>query len=341
MIRSFATILATVLCSAAQAVTLGVTSLPATATDGVVTVFYPSSAPSGAVERGPFRFAGAADGAVAPAHGRLVVISHGSGGVPWTYTALAQALVDAGYVVAMPRHRGDNAFDPGSPGPVSWRQRPAEVSRAIDRVAADPRFGPALRLDKVGTYGMSAGGHTVLTLAGGRWSEANFRRHCEANMAEDFQACVGLATRLTGGLLDGLKLWLARRVIAWRFDDETPQGHDDPRIAAAVAGVPYAADFDPASFAAPRVPLALITAGQDRSLVPRFHSDRVLAACPRCELLAALPDAGHGALLAPLPPVRGHEAELLADPPGFDRAVLPAVDARIVAFFDRHLAPRD
>ena len=32
--------------------------------------------------------------------------------------------------------------------------------------------------------------------------------------------------------------------------------------------------------------------------------------------------------------------ELLGDPPGFDRSVLPQVDARIVAFFMQHLQPQ-
>jgi len=52
-------------------------------------------------------------------------------------------------------------------------------------------------------YGMSAGGHTALTLAGGRWSPARFTKHCEAHIAEDFAACVGLATQLRGNFLEG------------------------------------------------------------------------------------------------------------------------------------------
>jgi hypothetical protein len=119
--------------------------------------------------------------------------------------------------------------------------------------------------------------------------------------------------------------------------------HQDPRIGAVVAGVPFAADFDPGSLAKPKVALALVTAAHDRWLAPRFHSDAVLAACrPRCELLAHLPDAGHGALLSPPPPLQGLgtlAADLLGDPPGFDRAQLPAVDQRIVAFFRARLLP--
>jgi hypothetical protein len=88
------------------------------------------------------------------------------------------------------------------------------------------------------------------------------------------------------------------------------------------------------------VPLARVTLGLDRWLVPRFHSDRVLRSCAPCERLADLPDAGHGALLSPLPPgLTGLAGEMLNDPIGFDRAVLPAVNQAIVAFFSRHLLP--
>jgi len=153
---------------------------------------------------------------------------------------------------------------------------------------------------------------------------------------------VGLATSLTGGALDGFKLWLAQRVLNWKFGgDAAPQSHNDARIAAVVASVPAAADFDLATLAHPRVPLGLVTATGDRWLLPRFHSDPLLAACPGCELLADLQGAGHGALLAPLPSRDEFSAlacELMCDPPGFDR---PAATARWVGatvdFFRRHL----
>ena len=317
---------------------VGLTALPATAEDGPVTLYYPSSSPPQAVRRGHFSLELAEQGAPQPGNRRLVVISHGSGGSPWVHADLARRLVEAGYVVALPAHRGDNYLDDGRPGPESWTIRPAEVSRAIDAVGRDARFGPLLDLGKVGVYGMSAGGHTALSLAGGRWSPDGFRRHCAAHMAEDFPACVGLITHLSGGWLDGLKMTLAQAVIDKRFDDARPRSDSDPRVAAVVAAVPFAADFDMASLARPRVPLALLTAQQDRWLAPRFHGQRVMAACSTCVLLADLPAAGHGAYLSPLPQgLSGQEGDLLKDPPGFDRQVLPGVDAKVVAFFDQHL----
>ena len=334
-------ILAAIALSAISLSTLasvGLGAVPATAQDGTVTLFYPSSAPAQSVKRGSFTLQMAEQGAPVPGNGRLIVISHGSGGSPWVHANLATSLVEAGFVVAMPQHRGDNYLDDGRPGPESWAQRPAEVSRAIDAVGRDARFAGHLKLDKVGMYGMSAGGLTGLVLAGGSWSPARFKQHCEAHLAEDFQTCVGLITRLTGGIFDGIKKTAAIAVIRHRFADATPQTHADPRIAAIVSGVPMAAVFDMASLAAPRVPLALVTAAQDRWLIPKFHSDRVLQACSSCEHLADLRTAGHGALLSPSPPgFTGLIGELLNDPPGFDRGVMSEVDKKITAFFERHL----
>ena len=317
---------------------VGLDEIAASAGDGPVTVFYPSSAEALLVKRGPFMLKLAVQGAPLRGNGRLVVISHGSGGSPWVHSDLTRSLVEAGFVVAMPEHHADNYKDPSRPGPDSWKLRPGEISRAIDAVGRDARFAPLLNLDKVGVYGMSAGGHAALSMAGGRWSPGGFRQHCEAHIAEDFQTCVGLITRLTGGVFDGLKKWGALTVIRFRFGDTTPQAHDDPRVAAVAAAVPLAADFDLASLAAPRVPLALVTAQQDRWLVPRFHSDRVREACQSCELIADLPGAGHGALLSPLPPgFTGLIGDMLNDPPSFDRSVLPEVDRKTTAYFSRHL----
>lgn len=320
---------------------VGLLELPATADLRPVTVHYPSSSPPQPVQHGATRQMLAPKGTPLRGNGRLVVISHGTGGAPWGHADLARALVQAGYVVALPEHRGDTFRDYSEWGTFeSPNRRPLEVSRTIDAVARDPRLAPLLDLRQVGVYGMSAGGFTALTLAGGRWSPQQFVRHCDAHLADDWYFCTGPIVALNGGWLDGLKLWLARHEIHRRFDDDTAwRQHTDPRVAAIVAAVPAAAAFDLQSLRQPKVPLGLVTMGGDRWLLPRFHSSAVLAACaPRCEEVAHLPDGGHGAMLSPLPPgLDGVLGQMLNDPPGFSRAALPAVDQRIVAFFGRHL----
>jgi predicted dienelactone hydrolase len=319
---------------------LGQTEIPATPTDGPVTLYYLSRDAERPLKRGRMVLNLAANGQPVAGNGRLVVISHGSGGSPWVHADLARALTEAGFIIALPEHREDNYRDGRNPGPDSWTLRPGEVSRAIDTVSRDARFSPLLRLDKVGLYGVSAGGHTALSLAGGQWSPARFKRHCETYLTEDFQACVGLAAQLTGGMLDGPKREIALMVIRRRFSDERLRSDFDPRIAAVVAGVPTAADFDPDSLIQPRVPLALITANQDRWQIPKFQSDPVLGVCKSCEHLLDLPGS-HGALLSPLPPgLTGLLGKMLNDPPGYDRERETAlVNGKVTEFFAVHLLP--
>lgn len=306
-----------------------------------VVVFYPTETEGPPVQRWQFTLPVVEGAAPARGNGRLVVISHGSPSNPWVNADLAIALTQAGFVVAMPWHLRDNSGDSSDAGPESWKRRPHEVSAAIDTVLADARFAPLVAGDRVGAYGMSAGGHTMLALAGGRWSPSALRDHCLTHLEEDFVGCVGPATTsLTGGWLDGVKLAVARWVIGWKMDDEAWYGHTDARIAAIAAGVPLAADFDPATLAMPRVPLALITARKDVWLVPRFHGEAVAKACAGCEWLADMADGGHGSLLSPSPKREGRIAELVGDPPGFDRATeVPAVIGRVVDFFKRQLLP--
>lgn len=316
---------------------VGLSEIAATAEDGPITVYYPAEAAAKPLKRGVVTLSVAAQAVPRRGNGRLIVISHGTGGSPWVHADLARALVEAGYVVALPEHRADNYKD-HSDAPGALSRRPAEVSRAIDAVGRDARFAPLLDLKQVGVYGMSAGGHTALTIAGGHWSPAGFKRHCEQNLEQDFQFCVGVITKLTGGVLDGLKKWVALTVIRHQFNDTTMREYNDPRVAAVVAAVPAAAIFDMASLAAPRVPLGLVTAQQDKWLVPRFHSDRVLQVCRPCEHIADVSNGGHGALLSPLPPgLTGLLGDMLNDPPGFDRSVMPDVDKKITAFFGQHL----
>src|SRR5262249_4189868 len=104
--------------NAAEA-SIGLTQIAAQDRLGVVTVYYPSTSEAQTIKRGPFTFQMAADGAPSRGNGRLIVISHGSGGSPWVHANLAQTLVADGFIVAMPAHRGDNYSDPGTPGPES------------------------------------------------------------------------------------------------------------------------------------------------------------------------------------------------------------------------------
>ena len=149
-VHAVSCLLAFVVWAAPAEAAVGVMEIAGIDQDGPVTVFYPSSSDAQALVRGPFTFRMAWQGVPVRGNGRLVVISHGTGGSPWVHADLAQTLVAASFVVAMPEHRGDNSKNRSASGPESWQRRPAEVSRAIDVVGRHPAFKSLLVLDKVG-----------------------------------------------------------------------------------------------------------------------------------------------------------------------------------------------
>jgi hypothetical protein len=69
----------------------------------------------------------------------------------------------------------------------------------------------------------------------------------------------------------------------------------------------------------------------------------VKACTPHCEVVMDLPEAGHGAMLSPMPPLeRGSVGEhLLADPPSFNREqAIADLNARLANFFVRHVVAK-
>jgi predicted dienelactone hydrolase len=178
-------------------------------------------------------------------------------------------------------------------------------------------------------------------MAGGEWSPGRFRDHCVQNIARDFSSCVGTITLLHGSWFDGVKIWVAKRIISMRFSDEALQRHVDVRVRAAVAMVPFAADFVPASLAQPRIALGLVIADKDVNQIPEFHVEAIRKACePRCEVVMRLPHGGHGAMLSPMPPLAQDSvaSHMLSDPPDFDRAAtIPRLHQLVADFFTRKL----
>src|ERR1700733_4953232 len=127
----------------------------------------------------------ALDAAVEGAGLPLVVISHGHGGSYAGHLDTATALANAGFIVAALSHHGDSWRDPGNPTAV-W-ERPRQLKLLIDYMLG--AWGDHSRIDanRVGAFGFSAGGFTVLVAAGGEPDLATITDHCKAHPA--FEVC--------------------------------------------------------------------------------------------------------------------------------------------------------
>lgn len=320
-----------------------------------VTLVYPTQATSKTQSFGAFTIDVARNAAPLNQRQRLIVISHGTGGSAIADHALAATLARAGFVVAQPLHAGDNYLDTRDAGPVAFERRPREVSQVIDALAKDPLWSARLDLTRVGVHGMSAGGVTGISLAGGQWRTINLARHCNAHAKDDASFCYQGAKDGAARAERQANHDRARYIPDFFLpaDLTTPRGgrthtpdnadpRPDPRVASITLAVPLAAIFSPESLARIRVPVGVVSAQRDEVLVPRFHSAHLLANCKRCTLLADLPGAGHFDVLWPWPDSVAREVAALQvrggmPVPGFDARQREAAHAKIASFHRQHL----
>lgn len=299
-------------------------------------LYYPTAEMARAIPMGPFPQTVAINGAPAPAVKGLIVISHGTASTELGFATLAQALARNGYLVASVEHVGDTWQDQSmraTPGRY-FAERPRQISRVIDTVLADPLWSARLAQGAdgrplIGAIGHSAGGYTVLALAGGRPVLSRLRAHCETEAALDPVLCslshgIGSASVQAGGAADA--------------QEEPVQA--DPRVRAVMALAPMGAAFSPSSLASITVPVAIYAGEKDTFLVPRFHASWVMQNMNGTRTtLQLVPNAGHYAFMnTPTMNLPSPDGSVAADPAGFDRtAFLDRMAQESVVFFDMNL----
>lgn len=298
----------------------------ATGTDGrtfVVGVWYPTQArPRPTTFLGGVMMDVAPD---APVSGRdlpLVVISHGNGGGPGNHADLALALADAGYVVAAPMHTGDNYADQSAAGSASlFSGRNRQLRASIDYMLKDWHGHDRIDPQRIGAFGFSAGGFTVLTAAGAQPDLRIVATRCAAS------------PEFVCDLLRAAKSPLLAANTATRGDAFLP----DPRIRAAVVAAPgLGFTMAPDGLANVRVPVQLWSGDIDDK-VPYASNARPVreALGPRVEF-HPVPGAGHFSFLTPCGILR--PAGLCSDAGQFDRTAFHVdMNSRVVAFFGKSM----
>jgi predicted dienelactone hydrolase len=307
------------------------TTVAATAEGGAaipLALYYPTQGTERTVPMGPFSVNAVMSGAPAAQFKGLIVVSHGTGGTELGHGRLAEALARHGYLVAALRHPGDNWQDRSllmqSGGTTYFNERPRQVSRVIDALLADPEWRTRIATDargpRVGALGHSAGGYTVLALAGGRPDVARIVAHCAAERAEDPIFC---------------SMGRAQPPGAPVTPPAAPVSLRDARVRSVAAMSPVGAVFTADSLAAVTVPAAVYAAALDRFLVPRFHAEWIARNLPGARY-RPVPNAWHFAFMdTPSMPIGSEDGDLGADPPGFDRAAyLRRLGEELCAFFD-------
>lgn len=294
-----------------------------------VALYYPTQAAARAIAMGPFTPRVAIDAAPEPSVKGLIVWSHGTGGSELGHSSLAEGLAREGYLVAALRHPGDNWQDRSLlMGSLTkyFDERPRQVSWVIDALLRDPQWKDRIAHDargpRVGAVGHSAGGYTVLALAGAQPDVSRIGRHCETYRAEDPIFC---GTRHYGPT-----------TAASAASPVRPPPLADSRVRAVIALAPLGVVLTAQSLADIRLPVAVYEAERDRWLLPRFHTAWIAENLPGVEF-QRIANAWHFAFMdTPSVPIPTNDGDIRADPPGFDRqALLKRLASEIPAFFDK------
>lgn len=287
-------------------------------------VWYPTAVPAQPQRVGPFALQVAVD--APPSDGRrpLLLVSHGTGGHELGHAWLAEGLAARGWLVLTMRQTADHFQDRSGIARADFFERRArQLSRALDQVLADPRWRDRIDSARIAAFGHSAGGHSVLALAGARPDPARVVAWCSpggAGLVDDAVMC-GLGGRRGSDAVAVMQ-------------QAAPPDVADRRIAAVVVAAPLVVPLQPASLQALRVPVWVEASDRDEVLAARHHA-LTLCGLPRVACHADT-SAGHFASFqggtGPLP---ANGIDPAFDPPGFDRpAWQRAALVRIAGFLE-------
>lgn len=300
-------------------------------TPTTVVLFYPTAVAARAIPMGPWQpmVAPAAPVREGPLKG-LILVSHGTGGTEFNHHNLATRLAGEGYLVAAVRHQGDNYLDRSLVTSGRYfSERPQQLTRVLDALLASPEWATRIPTERIGAVGHSAGGYSVLALAGGQAEPQRAAQHCRT-VQDDPGFCA-----LAKGPSDSAST--ATQATAGTSPSPRPSDKvsvPDPRVRAVVVLAPMAVVFTAESLAAIKVPVRVIMAERDAVLTSKYHGGYVVSSLPSAQA-STVPRAGHFAFMSqsniPLPSAAGDAA---ANPPGFDRAAyLPELEEQVARFF--------
>ncbi|MEE3043707.1 MAG: alpha/beta fold hydrolase [Pseudomonadota bacterium] len=219
-------------------------------------IWYPASVPESSVRHMGVASSAARNAAFATdGPFPIVMFSHGSEGHRFNQFWLAEYLARRGYIVAAPQHEGDNYLDASDARQITIiERRPREMRLALDLLLDHDDIAEQIDHDRIYALGHSAGGATVLKLAGWDFDARAWQSYCTVNGETDKVICQHAPT---DDHIDRLHQTYGGPVVS----------EYDPRISAIVAVTPafgVAATDD--GLADVKVPMLFVEADTDEIL---------------------------------------------------------------------------
>jgi predicted dienelactone hydrolase len=264
----------------------------------------------------------AMDAAVAGNKLPVILLSHGSMGAASNYSWIAEPLARHGYVVLGVSHfRESPVFGPTTMNPVTashFGDRTRDINAALDFLISKSAFASHIDPKRLGALGHSAGGATVLMLAGAGFSMADMRTYCAQARATD-KGC--------------------QYPVGAPSSDQIPVPSPSPIKAFVVMDPAAGPGFAEASLRALKAPALVIGSVDDDFLPFPAHAGRVGDLLRSAETVRLATGEGHFVYVDRCTlPINVMGVKLCTDRDGVDRDATHAkLVLQILSFFDRRL----
>jgi predicted dienelactone hydrolase len=263
----------------------------------------------------------------------LVLLSHGSTSVNLSLAWLGAYLAQHGYIAAAVNHHGNTGAEGQllSQGFMAPWERAADLSALLDRMLDDAKFGSHIDHKRVFAAGHSAGGATVIMLAGGQFSGDEMGKFCNSAAADAGCGSRSTIDKAIAELAElrkhdpAVQASLARAARSYR----------DERVGAVVALAPAVGPgFTEATLRAVRTPVFIVTAKVDAVTPPATNSLRFARFIPDARLLTVPGNANHFTFGSECTEEGRRALEPCRDGDGLDRAQAHELIAeRVLKFF--------
>jgi len=250
----------------------------------------------------------------------LIVISHGTGGSYLSHYDTAQALANAGFIVAAVTHTGDNYADMSRSFCIMERAR--HISRMLDYLLSTWDGHSQIDATRIGMFGFSAGGFTTLINIGGHPDMASITPFCQIHTGDFACQLIARQSAMHVQALPGI------------------EGSKDVRIKAAVIAAPALGfTFTAEGLKEVKMPIQLWRAKNDQVLPHPWYAEAVRRALPQLPEYHVVENAGHFDFLAPCNAFLAEKApEICTSAPGFDRSAFHTMfNQAVISFFQNSL----
>ncbi|HEX4021470.1 MAG TPA: alpha/beta fold hydrolase [Acidobacteriaceae bacterium] len=263
----------------------------------------------------------------------LILLSHGSSGIGLEFLWLGTYLASHGYIVAAVNHHGNTAAEGQllAQGFLEW-ERPEDLTAVLNKLLADPVFGRQIDPNRIGAAGHSAGGATVIQIAGGIYNFDAIRDYCNSPQSKGDATCEPRELiRKSVAQLEELRK--TDPVVQASFLQQH-ESHRDPRVKAVFAMAPAIGPaFTPQALRAIDIPVQIVVGDAD-DVAPMATNAEYFAKLIKGARLTVLPHVGHMTFGSECTPLGKEKLDGCRDGAGVDRAAIHReVEEQVLAFF--------